>query len=165
MRSCWHTAVLPEEKVELKDFLKGKEMCGNKQHMWPANKSNQWHRHAPRMGTKMENRDNSRKPEQSLQQKKGKKITFIKYLYRFALCVCETKGNALMFSFQDHLMHPGNHCNCYPHVPLKQLMLCLLFTLKRSSFLVSWQKKRGGMLIQMMDKKKFIWKSSSVYYC
>lgn len=33
-----------------------------------------WHRHAPDMGTKMENRGDSRKPEQSLQQKRGEKI-------------------------------------------------------------------------------------------
>lgn len=60
-----------------------------------------WHRHAPGMGTKWRTGTIAGSQNNPCSRKRGK-ITFIKYLYRFALWECETKGNALMLSFQDH---------------------------------------------------------------
>lgn len=107
-RSCWHTTPLSEEKGELKDFLKGNELRGNTQYI--TCKQKQLVAGAGTrpcgVGRKTENRDNSRKPEHSLQHKKaggrGGGPTYIKYLYGFAFWECETKGNALMLSFLDH---------------------------------------------------------------
>lgn len=100
MRSCWHPALLPEEKGELEDFLKGTELHGHMQHMLPVN--NSWQRHHRSLGHGDENREQGQQQEAPGSTEGGKKLPYIKQIYGFALWECETKGNALMLRFVYH---------------------------------------------------------------